>query len=136
MKNLLIFCCLATVLVSSCSEGQPDSHESYLKGTYSNYSDDKYSNLDVTYNGENIKDKEVSVITIDNLTFDITLKNILTTPDVVFNDVILQKSGDDYSCEMDSIINNKEVHLEMNIQPEYNQSQSDKANANMALYIT
>lgn len=138
MKNLLnlLFFCLTCVFVTSCSEDQAESQESYLKGIYSNYSDDEQPNLDITYNGETVKDKEVSVNTIDNVTFDITFKNILETSDVLFSDVVLQKSGDNYICKADSIINNKEVHFDMKIKLEYNQSNGDKANANMILYMT
>lgn len=137
MNNLLriLFSCLICIFVASCSEDESVSHESYLKGVYSNYSEDETPNLDITYNGVGVKDKEVSVNTIDDLAFDVLLKNILTTPDVLFSDVVLQKSGDDYVCEMDSVINNKEVHVEMRIKPEYNQEQSDKANANMVLDV-
>lgn len=137
MNNLLriLFSCLICIFVASCSEDESVSHESYLKGVYSNYSEDETPNLDITYNGVGVKDKEVSVNTIDDLAFDVLLKNILTTPGVLFSDVVLQKSGDDYVCEMDSVINNKEVHVEMRIKLEYNQEQSDKANANMVLDV-
>lgn len=138
MKTLskLVLCFLACAFIAACSEDQPESQESYLKGIYSNYTDDEQPNLDATYNGNTVKDKEVSINTIDNVTFDITLKNILETPNVLFSDVILQKSDDNYTCKMDSTINNKEIHLDIKISPKFNQNNSNKANANMILNVT
>ena len=137
MKNLFKFLCycLTCVLIVSCSDDLQESHESYLNGIYSNYSDSKLSNLDVTYNGEAVKDKEVSVSTTDDLTFTITLKNILKTSDVVFNDVVLQKSNNIYIGEKDSIVNGKDVHLDIKIETSYNQKIESKSNANMILNV-
>lgn len=134
-KLMLYF--LACAFIAACSEDdQPESQESYLKGIYSNYTNDEQPNLDATYNSNTVKDKEVSINTIDNVTFDITLKNILETPNVLFSDVILQKSDDNYTCKMDSTINNKKIHLDIKISPKFNQNNSDKANANMILNVT
>ena len=137
MKNLfkLLCCSLTCALTVSCSDDVQESHESYLNGIYSNYSDSKQSNLDVTYNGEVVKDKEVSVSTMDNLIFNITFKNILKTSDVLFNGVILQKSNNVYIGEKDSIVNGRDVHCDIKIETKYDQTRGDESNANMILNV-
>ena len=138
MKKYLfvLLATISSVFISSCdNEDEEANYVSDLNGVYSNYSTDEVKNLELSYNEENSVDKEVRLITLDNIYCDITIMNILNTPNVVFKNVKLFKDKNNYSCQMDTLIENKEIHCLANIIPLYNHNNKEEANATMTLKI-
>ena len=91
--------------------------------------------MNLLYNGQSTKDKSVLLQTNDEKFCNLTLVDVLSKPNVMFEEVALKATDSGYACEGDTLIDGKKIHFVATMSATYDYKEEKKANAMMKLDV-